>query len=139
VREVFGSETGHTSTRTTGRVEVVGRVSGRRSWSDEEKLEILAEAFRPGVRVRDVLERREISSGLVYTWRKQARLGKLGGVVPALPTFAEVRVAEVAAPASQPATSTPGLICIELPGGVRVSVDASVDAGALARVLSVLE
>jgi len=74
----------------TGRVEVVGRVSGRRSWSDEEKLEILAEAFRPGVRVRDVLERRELSSGLVYTWRKQARLGKLGGVVPALPTFAEV-------------------------------------------------
>ena len=66
----------------TGRVEVVGRVSGRRSWSDEEKLEILAEAFRPGVRVRDVLERREISSGLVYTWRKQARLGKLGGIAP---------------------------------------------------------
>ena len=70
------------------------------------------------------------------------RLGKLGGVAPALPTFAEVRVAEVAAPAPQPATPTPtptpGLICIELPGGVRVSVDSSVDAGALARVLSVL-
>lgn len=138
VREVFGSETGRTSARMTGRVEVVGRVSGRRSWSTEEKLEILAEAFRPGVRVRDVLERREISSGLVYTWRKQARLGKLGGVVPALPTFAEVRVAEIAAPVSQPATPTPGLICIELPGDVRVSVDGSVDAGALARVLSVL-
>lgn len=91
MREVFGS------------VEVVGRVSGRRSWSDEEKLEILAEAFRPGVRVRDVLERREISSGLVYTWRKQARLGKLGGIAPALPTFAEVCVAEV--PAPQPATA----------------------------------
>ena len=139
MREVFGSETGHTSARVTGRVEVVGRVSGRRSWSDEEKLEILAEAFRPGVRVRDVLERREISSGLVYTWRKQARLGKLGGVVPALPTFAEVHVAEVAAPAPQSAMSTPGLIRIELPSGVRVSVDASVDPGALARVLSVLE
>ena len=119
-------------------MEVVGRVSGRRNWSIEEKLEILAEAFRPGVRVRDVLERREISSGLAYTWRKQSRLGKLGGIVPALPTFAEVRVAEVAAPAPQPATPTPGLICIELPGGVRVSVDGSVDAGALARVLSVL-
>jgi len=64
--------------------------------------------------------------------------GQAGRVVPALPTFAEVRVAEVAAPAPQPATSTPGLICIELASGVRVSVDASVDAGALARVLSVL-
>ena len=138
MREVFGSETGHTSARTTGRVEVVGRVSGRRNWSDAEKLEILADAFRPGVRVRDVLQRRDLSSGLVYTWRKQARLGKLGSVAPALPTFAKVRVAEVTAPAPQPATPTPGLICIKLPGGVRVSVDSSVDVGALARVLSVL-
>lgn len=113
-------------------------MSGRRSWSDEEKLEILADAFRPGVRVRDVIARREVSSSLIYTWRKQARLGKLGGAVPALPTFAEVRVAEVAAPAPQPATSASGLICIELPGGVRVSVDGSVDVGVLARVLSVL-
>ena len=138
MREVFGSETGHASARMTGRVEVVGRVSGRRSWSDEEKLEILAEAFRPGVRVRDVIARRDVSSSLIYTWRKQARLGKLGGVVSVLPTFAEVRVAEVAAPAPQPATSVPGLICIELPGNVRVSVDGSVDAVALSRVLSVL-
>ena len=140
MRVVFGSETGHTSARTTGRVEVVGRVSGRRNWSDEEKLQILAEAFRPGVRVRDVLQRRELSSGLVYTWRKQARLGKLGGMKPALPAFAEVRVAEVepVAPAPQPASSVPGLICIKFPDGVRVSVDGSVDAGALARVLSVL-
>ena len=139
VRDVFGSETGHTSAATTARVEVVGRVSGRRNWSDGEKLQILAEAFRPGVRVRDVLQRRDLSSGLVYTWRKQARLGKLGGTAPALPTFAEVRVAEVetAAPAPQPASLT-GLIHIDLPGGVRLSVDAAVDAGALARVLSVL-
>ena len=118
---------------------MVGRVSGRRKWSDAEKLEVLADAFRRGVRVRDVLQRRDLSSGLVYTWRKQARLGLLGGVAPALPAFAEVRVAEVeaVAPAPQP-TSETGLIRIDLPGGVRVSVDAAVDAGALARVLSVL-
>ena len=121
-------------------MEVVGRVSGRRNWSDAEKLEILADAFRPGVRVRDVLQRRDLSSGLVYTWRKQARLGKLGGITPALPTFAEVHVTgvEASAPAAQPAPCPAGLIRIDLPGGVRVSVDAAVDAGALARVLSVL-
>ena len=45
---------------------------------------------------------------------------------------------ETAAPAPQPAASATGLIRIDLPGGVRVSVDAAVDAGALARVLSVL-
>ncbi len=138
MREVFGSEAGHTSARTTGRVEVVGRVSGRRNWSTEEKLDILADAFRPGVRVRDVLQRRDLSSGLVYTWHKQARLGLLGGVAPALPAFAEVRVTEIAVPAPPSATSETGLIRIDLPGGVRVSVDAAVDSSALARVLSVL-
>jgi transposase len=45
-----------------------------------------------------------------------------------------VQVAEPVAPAS----CVSGLIHIDLPGGVRVSVDADVDRGALARVLSVL-
>ncbi len=122
----------------TGRMEVVGRLSGRRRWSDAEKLEILAEAFRPGVRVCDVMARREVSSSLIYTWRKQLREGKLANVVPSLPVFAEVQVAEPVAPAPQLVPCPPGLIQIELPGGVRVSVDAGVNAGALARVLSVL-
>lgn len=138
MREVFGSTTGHTSTRLTGRMEVVGRVSGRRRWSDAEKLEILAEAFRPGVRVCDVIARREVSSSLIYTWRKQLREGKLASAVPSLPVFAEVQVAEPVVRTPQPAPCPPGFIHIELPGGVRVSVDAAVDAGALARVLSVL-
>ncbi|QXT34409.1 transposase [Sphingomonas sanguinis] len=122
----------------TGRIEVVGRVSGRRRWSDTEKLEILAEAFRPGVRVCDVIAHREVSSSLIYTWRKQLREGKLAGAMPSLPVFAEVKVAELTPPAPQPVAGSSGLIHIELPGGVRVSVDAGVDAGALARVLSVL-
>lgn len=122
----------------TGRMEVVGRVSGRRRWSDAEKLEILAEAFRPGVRVCDVIARREVSSSLVYTWRKQLREGKLAGVVASLPVFAEVQVVAPVASTPQPAPCPPGFIHIELPGGVRVSVDAAVDAGALTRVLSVL-
>jgi transposase len=119
-------------------MEVVGRVSGRRRWSDTEKLEILAEAFRPGGRVCDVIAHREVSSSLIYTWRKQLREGKLAGAMPSLPVFAEVQVAELTPPAPQPAPYPSGLIQIELPGGVRVSVDAGVDADALARVLSVL-
>lgn len=122
----------------TGQMEVVGRMSGRRRWSDAEKLEILAEAFRPGVRVCDVIARREVSSSLIYTWRKQLREGQLAGVAPSLPVFAEVRVAEPAPPAPQPVAGSSGVIHIDLPDGVRVSVDACVDAGALARVLSVL-
>lgn len=68
----------------TGRMEVVGRVSGRRRWSEAEKLEILAEAFRPGVRVCDVIARRQVSSSLIYTWRKQLREGQLAGVMSSM-------------------------------------------------------
>ena len=118
----------------TGRMEVVGRVSGRRRWSDEEKLEILADAFRPGVRVCDVIARRQVSSSLIYTWRKQLREGKLACAVPSLPVFAEVQLAGPVVPTPQPAPCSSGLIRIELPGGARVNVDAGVDADALARV-----
>lgn len=37
--------TSHLSTRMTGRVEVVGRVSGSRRWTVEQKLAILRDAF----------------------------------------------------------------------------------------------
>ena len=78
------------------------------------------------MRVPDFLQRRDLSSGLIYTSRNQARLGLLSGIVPALPIVAEARVAEVetAAPGPQPATSVTGLIRIDLPSGVRVSVVA---------------
>jgi transposase len=119
-------------------MEIVGRVSGRRRWSDAEKLEILAEAFRPGARVCDVIARREVSSSLIYTWRKQLRAGKLAGSAPSVPVFAEVRLTEPVVPASPPVPCSSGRIDIALPGGVRISVDGGVDAEALARVLSVL-
>ncbi len=69
-----------------------------------------------------------------------------GAVAPALPCFAEVRIEETVqlaiAPPTPPiapaAEQAVGRIGIELPSGIRLSVDASVDAAALARVLSVL-
>jgi transposase len=63
---------------------------------------------------------------------------KLAGVAPSWRLFAEVQIAEPPPPASQTAACSPGLIQIDLPGGVRVSVDVHVDAGVLAGVLSVL-
>lgn len=70
--------------------------------------------------------------------------GELSGTLrPALPVFAEVRVTgggAVAAPAPMSVASREpiGRIGIELPSGIKLSVDASVDADALGRVLSVL-
>ena len=78
--------------------------------------------------------RHAVGSGLLYTWRRQALAGDLTGAKrPPPPSFAEV---EVSVP--PPATAGSGQIGIELPSGVRLTVDAAVDADALARVMSVL-
>lgn len=125
----------------TTRIEVVGRVSGRRRWTVEQKLAILRDAFGSSGSVRDACERHDVGSGQLYTWRRQAMSGELTGVQPpTLPSFAEV---EVAAPpvltmASPEPALLSGQIGIELPSGVRLTVDAAVDIDALARVLGVL-
>ena len=153
--EVVESASAHTSNRMSTRIEVVARVSGRRAWTVEQKLVMLRDAFGPGGSVRGSMERHEVTSGLLYTWRRQAMSGELAGtprpalpepVVSAAPCFAEVRVADAApllpapaSPVTAPACAEPpGRIGIELPSGVRLSVDASVDADALSRVLAVL-
>ena len=125
----------------SGRIEVVARVSGRRHWTVEQKLSILRDAFGPNGSVRDTVERHEVGSGQLYTWRQQAMSGTLAGVSrPAVPAFAQVQIAQAEPmPPLLPALTEPtGKIGIELPSGIRLSVDAGVDAEALARVLSVV-
>src|SRR3546814_14556827 len=69
---------------------------------------------------------------MLYTWRRQALAGDLTGAKRTpTPSFAEV---EVSVPSAALAGS--GQIGIELPSGVRLTVDAAVDADALARVMS---
>jgi transposase len=124
--------------RMTSRITVIDRVSGRRYWTVEQKLSMLRDAFGPGGCVRTAMDLHDVSSGQLYTWRRQAMSGELTGrsiAVPTLPVsepvFAEVRIAD--AVAAGPATQ----IGIELPSGVRLTVDSGVDATALRLVLSV--
>lgn len=134
----------HTSTRMTTRVEIVGRVSGRRRWTVEQKLGIcvmllgLAAQFWLRWNVTILAAARFMSGG-------GRRCGELTGMRPAAlsvagPAFAEVEISEpviAAAPAPSLAQHD-GQIGIELPSGVRLTVDAAVDADALARVIAVL-
>lgn len=98
VSDLGGEEgIGHTSGRLTSRIEVIGRISGRRHWTVEQKLEMLRDAFGPDGRVRAAMERHEVSSGQLYTWRREAMSGALRSSVPAVrPAFAEVQVTELA-------------------------------------------
>ena len=101
---------------------------------------MLRDAFGPDGCVRTACERHDVGSGSIYTWRRQAMSGELAGVrKPIEPAFAEVQISEQwALPAPAVAARSGGLIGIELPSGIKVSVDAAVDADALSRVIGIL-
>lgn len=78
---------------------VLSGLERRRRWSEDEKVAIVAETLVPGVSVRDVMDRHGLASSLIYTWRKQARLGLFGPMRSGV--FAPVAVV----PSSQPMIS----------------------------------
>jgi transposase len=140
------------------RIEVITR-GGRRRWSIEQKREIVAESLAPGAMSSEVMRKHGITSGQLYTWRRQVatRVGRelarpeasfaRVDVVAALgqpdktdltddTAQASAASAHMAAPLSG-ASRVEGLIEIVLPGGVFVRVDERVDIRALRSVLDV--
>lgn len=125
-------------------VQVLG-AERRRRWSQDEKARLIEETLQPGETVCGVARRHGLAQSLLFTWRRQARQGRLGG--EALPARVPVEITSAPAPAPtgapQPPSSPPvqrarvGLIEIEL-GGCRVRVDRDVDPEALQRVLELL-
>ena len=129
----------------SGRVEIITGPERRRRWSDEEKLQLVAEACRPGNSVRSLVARqRGISASQLFGWRRQALAKGLitdnrsaPSAAPAL-TFAPVEVAEepatpnareeVRPPRRRKATRSSGMIEIELESGDRVRVEGCADA-----------
>ena len=123
------------------RVEVMGGVERRRRWSRDDKMRIIEETLAPGAVVTEIARRHGISTSLVFTWRRRARLASVVSTAPKLvpvqltPAAAE-SVPSIEAPAAILPRRRRGLI--EIGGGKRVSVDENVDADALGRVLDVL-
>jgi transposase len=74
------------------RVEVLGGPERRRRWRFEDKARLVAQTFEPGVSVCTVARRHGIAPSLLFTWRRQAREGRLGGSEPA-PLFVPVAIA----------------------------------------------
>ncbi len=109
----------------------------RRRWSDEERLHILTEAFSPGACVAEVCRRHDISTALIYTWRRKIREAQAEpapDMLPA-PSFAEAVVVEdegAARPGLQPT------MIVELARGKRVSIFASASPAQVASALKAL-
>mgnify|MGYP002777159456 CR=1 FL=1 len=120
-----------------GQVTVFSGPERRRRWSDEERLQIVAEAFAPGARVADVCRRHDVSSGLIYTWRRKLLdAGVAQKASPPEPVFAEAVLDEDLAPAATGAEH-PAMI-IDLPRGKRVSIFAAASPALVAAALKVL-
>lgn len=144
------------------RMEVITRVERRRRYSDEERAAVLALCDETGATVVGVSRRLGISASLIHGWRKTRREAQriaseplqfipygvvadavpaeLGmGTMPATPAPATTKPLPSAVPAEDLVRpypgSRPGGIDINLPTGVRLSVDCYVNEKALARVL----
>ena len=124
-------------------MEIITGVERRRHWRTEDKLRTVAEAERPGARFGDVARRHEVSRGLLWQWRDQARRGVL--VAEPASVFVPVQVTAVPpAPRLEPPTgpsaaaSDAGRIEIMLPDGTVVRVGEDIGAAALRRVLAAL-
>jgi transposase len=127
------------------RIDIRVGVERRRRWGREDKLRIVGESLAPNAVVTAVARRHEVSTGLLYTWRRQALAGLLQG-------FAPVQIAPDAGVPEPPTLDGPvpdanrsetergrGLIEIVWPNGIMVRVDADVDGRALRSVLAALE
>jgi len=118
------------------RLDVI-TTGARRRWTLEEKQRIVAESFN-GPRMTSATARRHgLSPSQLFTWRRQAREGKLAAG-DAGPAFVPAIIGPERM-AGEPTDLRAGLMEIELRGGRRVRVDGSVDVNALKRVIQALE
>jgi hypothetical protein len=83
---------------TNPTLSAIGGMRSRRSWSDEEKQRIVAEAALPGASVADTAGRHGVGANLVFNWRKTARAAlsaaEPNGLAVRLPANAFSPVAE---------------------------------------------
>lgn len=100
-------------------VTVLTGARRHRDWSDEERLEILREAFSPGAVVSHVSRRYAVPRALIYHWRRvalsKAQAAFLPGVIEE-----EAEPAKVSVP-----TAPEAVIVLELADGRRMRISAS--------------
>ena len=108
----------------------------RRSYTQDQKRQIVAETLMAGVSVARVARRHGINANVVFTWRKQLRQATAVKLLP-------VQVADGSAPApkrryaGKPVPEV-GFIEIELAGGHRVRVHGAADSRTVRSVIEAL-
>lgn len=108
----------------------------RRTWSTEERLRIVRETLEPGAIVQVVAERHGVSTGQLYTWRKQMLATAMAGFMPVevVPEAPQLPPSGLAQPPDSGAA--PGVIEITLPSGASIRITGCADAATLRVVLA---
>ncbi|MBK1661937.1 IS66-like element accessory protein TnpA [Paracraurococcus ruber] len=118
-------------------VEVRVRAVRRREWPTEDRLRIVRESLEPGAVIQTVADRHGVSTGQLYTWRKQLLATAMAGFAP-VEVVPEPPPALPALPAIPAAMETAGSLEIVLPSGASIRVTGAVDAATLRMVLAEL-
>ncbi len=106
-------------------------------WTDEQRLQIVTEAFAPGVCVSAVARRHDVLTGQLYTWRNRllAHASPPADGSEAGPGFAEtVMIGDPCAPSS----GSGAAIVVELPHGRRVIIHSGASPAMASAVLKAL-
>jgi len=112
-----------------GQISVLTGPERRRRWSEDDRSRIVSEAFAPGSCVAQVARAHDISTGLIYTWRRRLRQD-----------FADQSFVEAgmeAEPIKQAAPSGE-VIVVELAGSGRIRICGSAPPLLVSAVLKAL-
>ena len=101
----------------------------RRRWTQEEKRQIVAQTRIPGMTVAQVARRYDVNTSLVFSWRRDPRLGEEDS-----PEASFVPV-EVMAGAMSGGSGSETVVEVVLRNGHRVSVRGELDVEALCRLV----
>ena len=120
-----------------GQITVFSGPERRRRWSDGERLQILTEAFSPGSCVSEVARRHDVSTALVYTWRRKLREATAEPMPGEFlePGFAEAVIIEDGG--ADQSGAHPAMV-IDLARGKRVSIFASASPALVGAALKAL-
>ena len=128
------------------RFEVFTGSGRRREWSDEQKAQIVAESYEPGVKVCSVARRHGLTPQQLFTWRRLTRKPLEAAPDVDVPMFAPAVLDVPTTPAAKGQESPraarrksgSGAIELEL-GGAVVRIASGTDAATIAAVIQAVK
>ena len=117
------------------RIEVVsGAKTGRRHWSDYEKLKIVQESLQDGVVQAQLARWHGVSPSQLYDWRYRYKAGLLVGATEFSQVVVVADDAEDTANQSSPSLPSPDLV-VEVGQRYRLTIPAGFDMDAAVHLL----